>query len=229
MSIPKINFVVSKEAEKDNIEFFLTYKSRSGQDSFLVLVRFFPELQNLRELSQKEQEKVISEFVDKKYEELIVELNRGKEEVSKAWDLIKERFFKAAIELFDSHNFPKTEYIAYLTIFFRFRYDLERGFFYVPKDFKQTSATLIAMHELLHFLFYDYWNTYFKEKLDERKLWDLSEILNVFILMSQPFRYLGGQDTIVYPAHEVKYKELKPLWDNKRSMKEFIEKAIKRM
>ncbi len=226
---PKINFKISKEAEKENIKFFLTYKSRSGQDSFLLLVRCFPELQNLRELSQNEQEKVIDEFVDRKYEELKNDLERGKDEVGKAWDYIKERFFKAAVELFDGHNFPKKEYTAFLTIFLRFRYDLEKGFFYTSKDFKQTSATLITMHELLHFLFYDYWDKNFKGKLDDNTRWDLSEILNVFILMSQPFRVLGGQDTVAYPAHKEKYEKLKPLWENRKNMKDFIEKSISKM
>jgi len=230
MKYPKINFKVDKEMDKENIKFFLNYKSRSGHDSFLELVKFNPELKGLREKSKEEQEKVINEFIDRTYNKLEESLEKDKKEVVEpAWDDIAEEFFEASSKIFDGHKFSRSEYTAYLTIFWRFRYNLEKSYFYIPPNFKKTSLTLLTMHELLHFLFFDYWEKNFSGRLDKDKLWDLSEILNVLILLDEPFVTLGGAKSIPYPAHERKFAELKPIWNKRKSMKDFIDKAVERM
>ena len=158
--------------------------------------------------------------------------NSLKEDLAKLepyWDKTTKQFFEATDKIFNNHPWKLSEFIAYLTIFSRYRYNLDEGYFYIPPNFSYGSWNLVCMHEMLHFHFFDYWDKHFSGRLEKGKLWDLSEILNVLILNEHPFRYLGGQDTPPYPAHKEKYEELKPLWNSRKDLNDFLEKAIVRV
>ncbi|MBI4918886.1 hypothetical protein HY837_03085 [archaeon] len=226
MTNPKITFKLNKEKDKENLRFFINYKSRSGTDSYEALVFDYPELKNLRDLPKEKQEKIINKFVEDKYKELSEELQLNLKEAIRIWKTIESYFFQEVQKLFN-HSWSRKEFTVYLTIFDRFRYDLENGFFFVPRNTKRRSITKVAMHELLHFMFFEYWKKHFEGRLSEDKLWDLSEIFDVIILNKEPWIKFAGQKSQSYPAHEQKYKELNELFNKSKDLKEFLEKAVK--
>src|SRR3989344_2633262 len=196
----KVTFIVNREYDKENLKFFLNYTSPSGQDSFAIAVQDYPELLKFREVENPEQQ--ITEWVDKKYDDLGPELEKNCTDQERIWRVIEDRFFAKASELFDGHKWPRQEFTACLTLFSRYRYDKETGIFFVPRQNIRHGITGVCIHELLHFLFFDYCEKNFKGKLSDEKLWDLSEVLNVLIMQSEPFGTWTGQKVRAYPKHK---------------------------
>lgn len=226
MKHPRIEFKLNKEAEKETLRYFLDAKIGTGDDNFEILVQVYPELKKLRELSKEEQDKLINDFVESKYKEFSKELKQDLKLAKKVWKKLEKPVFKEVEKLFEE-ELPDEVYTAFITIFSRFRYDKDKKFFFVPRNNSMHNINCVTLHESLHFIFFNYWDKNFKNKLPEEKLWDLSEILNVLLMERQPLLAFANQGSKPYPNHEKHYQPLKELFNKRNSMKDFIEQAIK--
>ncbi len=226
MKHPKIEFKLSKEQEKETLKFFLRTKFGTGKDDFALLVRNFPELLNIRDLSQEKQEELIESFVEKKYSEMSKELSQDRNLAEQEWKKVEKKIFEEIQKLFENHELPQETYTAYLTLFERFRYDREKKFFFVPRKNGINYINCVTIHETLHFIFFDYWNKNFKDRLQMNKLWEFSELFNVIVMNEEPLLTFAGQKSKPFPNHEGNYPKLKELFEKRTSLKDFFEKVI---
>ena len=225
MKHPKIEFKLSKEQEKETLKFFLRTVIGTGKDDFALLVRGFPELLDIRKLNNEKQDELIDSFVEKKYAEINKELEQYRDLAEKGWKKIEKQVFEEIQKLF-GEDLSEEVYTAYLTLFERFRYNRELKFFFVPRKNGLNYINCVTIHETLHFIFFDYWNKNFKNRLQTNNLWMFSELFNVIVMNKEPFLSLAGQKSKPYPNHEAHYPKLKELFDQRSSLKEFFEKVI---
>jgi len=141
--------------------------------------------------------------------------------------LVAQPFFKAVDKVF-AHPWPNGLYFAYLSIFPcgpRFLENKTFQVFYLAKE----NASLRTAHELLHFLFYDYFEKNFSEiSPTEEKVWILSEVLNFLILDSPKFCALfGASHSHPYPNHISIIENLKPEWENRKDLNSFLRSSLK--
>lgn len=181
-------------------------------------------LSKIRNLTSKKRKTFIRHYIEEEYKKLNLEKNRKR--IENDWSKIEKQFFRDAEKLFDNHKWPSKKYFAYLSILSAFPRYLEQNKFFVPKNNKKRSVRYIAIHELLHFLFYDFYNTNFQGRIDEMKLWHFSEIFNAIILDEKPLRNYYKDKVRPYPLHYIHCKRLKPEFTARKSMKEFFDKAI---
>ena len=142
------------------------------------------------------------------------------------WKKIEKQVFEEIQKLF-GEDLSEEVYTAYLTLFERFRYNRELKFFFVPRKNGLNYINCVTIHETLHFIFFDYWNKNFKNRLQTNNLWMFSELFNVIVMNKEPFLSLAGQKSKPYPNHEAHYPKLKELFDQRSSLKEFFENFVK--
>ena len=128
-------------------------------------------------------------------------------------------------KVFD-HPWPKGLYVSYLSVFPcgpRFLENKTFQVFYLTKNISLNTA-----HELLHFLFYDYFEKKFPEiSLTEEKVWILSEVLNFLILDLPEFHAIfGASHSHPYPNHISIIENLKPEWKNRKDLNSFLKSGL---
>lgn len=163
-------------------------------------------------------------IIKEEYRQRKEELKKEMKQIKKEWAIIEPLFLKECQKNFDGHSFPEGHYTAIMSIWNRFDKDLKRKTFSFPVN--QKIRLLVIIHELLHFQFYDYFYKNFKNTLNDKKVWELSEILNVIVMNKEPYITWVKVPTLPYPAHEAHYKLLKKIYKQSATMKEFIERAI---
>lgn len=211
----KVKFQVSKR-EDFNTAYYFYGKKFGGVNFGANVKKTLPNLKNKKQIAKE---------VNLFYQKNLKELKQKTKIFSKKWFKVERKYFKLIENLFN-RPWPKGKYICYVGIFDcnpRHIYNKTFQTYYRKKE----DLLLTFAHELLHFMFYDYFYKNFKRKLSENKLWDLSEIFNVIILNQKQFQKLLKYKEIPYPTHKRIYKKLNKIYQNSKSIKEFIEKSIK--
>lgn len=179
-------------------------------------------------MAKKEEIDNYANNVYRKKEEI---LDKRVKELNQRWLKIEKPYFNLIKKLFKLKKLPNYRYTGYLSIINcgpRFLKDRSFQVFYRrPKD-----SMYVAMHEILHFFFYDY---VFKnhpkfKKLDPNKgiLWELAEVFNSVILAGPEFKKIHKQKRDwSYPAHRKYLKDLKKFWRDYKDIDIWIEKGFK--
>lgn len=223
---PQIKFSLNKNLDKWVGCHFLDHR-KGGRDFGESIIRIHPELSLVKNLSSKEEEQVgVRRYVDSFYETHQNQLEKARKKFEKDWERVARPFFKAVDKLFN-HLWPEGLYLAYLSIFPcgpRFLENKTFQVFYLAKE----NASLRAAHELLHFLFYDYFEKAFPEiRTTDEKVWILSEVLNFLILDSPEFYAIfGASHPHPYPNHLGIIENLKPKWENRKDLNSFLKYSL---
>ncbi len=224
----KLRFSFDFDFEKDLKHFMNEYNTNqpSSTDNFKMLIRGRPELEFLREKPKKEVYNFIKKYMkeDRKknaerYKKII---NDFKAEFKK----IKQDLIKDIEKLFDGYEFPDFHYKANFTIFRVYERYLDTKEFDIPLNVSRQEIFYVFIHEVLHFVFYEYMDNNFKNRLDEKSLWDLSEIIDVILMKRKPLSRYFVRKPEPYPGHTKHFEILDRLYAESNQMKEFIEKAI---
>lgn len=219
---PQIYFSLNKDLDEWVGCHFLNHQ-RGGHDFGKSIIKLHPELVQAREFSNKEKKQIIiGQYIDSFYKTHQKQLENTRKEFEKKWALVARPFFKAVDKLFN-HLWPEGLYLAYLSIFPcgpRFLENKTFQVFYLAKE----NASLRTAHELLHFLFYDYFGKNFSEiSPTEEKVWILSEVLNVLILDLPEFHAIfGASHPHPYPSHLGIIENLKPEWERRKDLENFL-------
>lgn len=220
---PQVKFRLSKELDKLIGVNFLNHQ-KDGQDFGANIIKYHPILSSAKALTPKEQQRLICTYVDDFYKSHLGELKKTKNIFQAQWGKKAKDFFGLAGKTFNHHPWPRGKYIAYLSIFPcgpRFLKDKTFQIFYLSK-----REVLSSAHEMLHFLFYDYFEKVFPEiNPNEDLVWKLSEIFNNLVLDSTNFRSLFGVPGH-YPAHSALIEMLKPEWEKRKNLKTFIKRSL---
>jgi hypothetical protein len=208
---PKLKFQLNKDLDKKVCRNFIKL-SIAGLDFRKEILKVHPVLNNI---SKK---KEINKYIDKYYKKYRKKLLKQKEIFDKFWKKNNKNFFKKVDKIFKNHRWPKGKYICYLSIFPcgpRFLKDKTfQSFYKYPlKIFLQQ-----IIHEMFHFIFYDYVYTHYskyKSKKYQQKLWEISEAFNQAILNQR-----------IYPRLNGLTKKIKKIWQEKQNIDYLLKKVL---
>ncbi len=178
MEYPHIQFRLNKSLDKKMVIEFLDFTT-GGINFGKGILNIHPEIK-----------RSIFGYIDFFYKRNNKILKRSADNFRKKWKTKEKLFFEVISKIFRNHPWPKGKYIGYISIFDcnpRFLQDKTFQIFYKHK----TGPIYITVHELLHFIFYDYVNKKRKDlrkKLSEDDFWRLSEIVNEILLNSPSFK-----------------------------------------
>lgn len=212
----KLNFRISKAVDKKWLYIFLEEKDHAGHDFRAWVLKAHPTL--------KRDKKLISKYVEKFHKAHGKEIASEKEEIERSWRKHEDYFFNVVEELF-SHKWPEGKYIAYVSISPINPRNINNKTFTIFN--KSRGPNRIIVHELLHFMFYDYVDKYFKGKLTDKKKWHLSEIFNVVLMNDKKLKHLYLFPGEGYPNHRKYIPRFSKLYKESSSMKSFISKSIR--
>ena len=149
---------------------------------------------------------MVSDFVGSVYLRNKKTINKNINLYQKNWSKIEEKYFLLVDDLFSGYVWPKGKYIAYPTIWGMYPRFLEDKTFQIPYKYKKEDyVNVIIAHEMLHFIFYDYfYKKYPKYKSNKYNFfaWNISEIFNSIVQNSSMWLKVFKTKTMSYPEHK---------------------------
>jgi len=228
----RVKFKLNKALDKKMALEFLNFKG-GGIDFSRGILGIHPEIKILKNLTtKKKKQELINAYFDKFYKKHNDYLQKQIVRFSTEWRMIESEFMNEVDRTFKKYPLPNGRYIAYLSIINcnpRFLNNKTFQIFY----FHPQGVRYVTMHELLHFIFYDYaikkFPKIFKKTDTERgAFWDLAEIFNVIILSSPEFKRIHEQKNApFYPEHEKYITRLAALWEKTRDVDRWLLRSYK--
>jgi len=193
---------------------------------------------NFAELIKKEHPEInlknYRKYIDSFYIDQKLEILKKQEEIKHILEE-KQKFFLIELEKIFGIDFSKSIYQGYLSIFNCNPRWLESKTFQIYWKKDKTHMVEVALHEMLHFAFFEYLDKNFAEKtrgLDKNSgiLWELSEIINIIILNLPVFRKITSmEEKLFYPELQDKLEKAQRLWDTNSNTFDFIEKYLQQI
>lgn len=154
----------------------------------------------------------VSTLVNGRYLKYGTTIEKNMSVYQKQWLEKESVFYNLTDELFPNFSWTKGKYIAYPTIWGMYPRFLEDKTFQVPfKTRRKRYVNVIAAHEMLHFIFYEYFfRLYPQYASDEHDFlaWHVSEIFNTVVQNSSKWLNVFGLETMEYPEHEAIVEKL---------------------
>ncbi len=200
MRYPHVTFRVSKTKDLDTAKGFVKEAKYSGGRN--LEWAFFSKWPELRE--KLYDENAFNRFVREQYAEpewLATRLARH--EVR--WRKVEARYFALVARLFPGRPWPKGKYTAYGTLWAMYPRFLDDKTFQIPFEHNNLRyVTVVIAHELLHFMFYDYFYARFpkyRAKKHNFFVWHVSEIFNTVVQNSPGWVRVFREPSMGYPEH----------------------------
>jgi len=222
---PKLKFKIDY---KKDIQTFFDFNNSADYDNGRTLewafFRKFPFLKKYKEGNTlKISKEEVIDFVESVYEKEKETMRKNLSLYQDNWQEKDKEFYSLISELFDSKFWPKGKYIAYSTIWGMFPRFLKDATFQIPYKYKNRKyINVIIAHEMLHFIFYNYfYKKYPKYKKDEHNflVWNISEIFNVIVQNSSKWLKVFEVKTMDYPEHQKIIKKLESKYSQKSDWK----------
>lgn len=228
--MPKLRFKLNKSLDKKVCSPFL-FEKGGGIDFGKGIVRDHPRLSLVRKMKEtKKRKKLISDYVDDFYENHFSQLKNSIQKFNRVWGKKEKEFFNSVAKIFKNYPWPKGKYIGYLSIFNCNPRNLKDKTFQVY--YKHPAGIVhVTSHELLHFIFYDYFESKFKKsfkKISKEKLWEISEIFNSVLFSFKPLsdftpKYKKRFD---YPGFRSEIKRVKKIWKRKPDIDYLLKEVL---
>lgn len=197
MPTPKIIFKINKKLDLQAGLLFRNVKAGGIDFKKWGLLVPHPALKNYKLLSPQ----VIKTYTDHYYQQHKKEIYVARKKIAHKWRRLSKTFFALTKKIFRSHPFPPGDYRCYLSIWNCNPRDIRHKSFQVFYRKKNPLETII--HEMLHFIFYDYLYKYypsFSRPAYAKKVWELSEAFNNVVLNSSCWqKQLGIKKQGSYP------------------------------
>jgi len=233
MQHPKIKFEIDVKKDVNTFFDFSTDAEFDGGrnlkwailDKYPVLEKYFKGLVFVGEKS------FIDLFVQEQYEKNKKIMEENLKAAEKDWQKIEESFYRLTDRLFSSSVWPEGKYIAYSTICGMYPRFLEDKTFQIPFNPKDKKCVnMIIAHEMLHFIFYDYFLEKYPEyKAEDMFAWHVSEIFNVIIQNLPEWLEVFEIPAMAYPEHEKIIAEIQKECKTDWNLNELTEKIIEKM
>lgn len=227
MEYPIINFKFDRSLDQDVAWMFYNNQKFGGIDFWRErALPHHPTFNKINEFSNPQQ--FINQYVSAFYIAHANELERLGGEIIKNFQQIKNDYFSLANKVFKGYPWPQKEYTGCFSIFSFCPRFLDWGGFQVSLYDNQDHQMYVVLHELLHFIFYDYAQRNFPETLgkmntDEGRFWDLAEVFNVVLQSSDDFKLLQGKiDSTGYPDHKSMILKGKSVWLKNQDVRQWI-------
>ncbi|MFH1030619.1 MAG: hypothetical protein V1770_05160 [bacterium] len=229
--LPKLKFKIDYKKDVSSFLAFLRdAEFDEGRSLDWAVLKIYPYFKKYKsgpslKINKKEVESFVKDFYDKNRAEMEKNLKAYEED----WNKKEKEFYSLAQDLFGSKKWPNGKYIAYPTIWGMYPRFLENKTFQLPYKCKNKKSinTTIA-HEMLHFIFYDYFYEKYPEySKDEFNffLWNVSEIFNSVIQNSPTWIKVFKTKNMDYPEHGKIIKNLSEKYHKKDEI--FIDELTK--
>lgn len=215
---PILKFQLNKKLDKEMCRHFLARSRKGGFDFAAMIFKEHPQLKP----------KSINEYADSFYAKHKHALIKAKRRFEKFWQKFKDDFFKETDKVFKKYPWPSGKYICFITIFPCGPRFLDTKTFQSFYQFNKQCFRYQSMHEMLHFMFYDYVE---KKKSKQFKtitkdqFWHLSEIFNDIILATPQFNKIHKRGLLSYPDHKPLISKYQNFWRKRKNIDEFLDKA----
>lgn len=144
----------------------------------------------------------VSEIYDRDREVMKDRLKQYEEK----WRVAESVYFASVHTLFDPSFWPEGEYIASPTVWSMYPRFLEDKTFQLPYEpAGRPDILFIIAHEMLHFIFYEYFLTKYPEYRNDESdffLWNVSEIFNTVIQNLASWPQEMNNREAAYPEHK---------------------------
>jgi hypothetical protein len=232
---PKVKFKIDY---KKDIQTFFAFNNEAdfddGRNLDWAIFRKYPELKKYKKDNKLDiSKKTVSDFVKSVYLKNHFIINKNIALYRENWLKIEKDYFLLVDELFNGWNWPKGKYIVYPTIWGMYPRFLEDKTFQIPYKYKKRRyINVIIAHEMLHFIFYDYfYKKYPKYKSNKYNffIWNISEIFNCIVQDSPKWLKNFKVKTMPYPEHIKIINQLKKRFYKQNNIKadEIIRDIIK--
>jgi len=221
---PKLKFKIDY---KRDIQTFFAFVNEAdfddGRNLKWAILRKYPQFKKYKKGNKLDiSKKAVSDFVKSVYLKNKKTINKNINFYQKNWLKIEKDFYFLIDELFHQQPWPKGKYIVYPTIWGMYPRFLEDKTFQIPyKHKKKNYVNVIIAHEMLHFIFYDY---FFKKypKYKSNKyiffVWNISEIFNNIIQNSPKWLKVFRIKSMPYPEHKKIIKKLEKIYYKKKNI-----------
>lgn len=214
MPHPKLQFLI--DTKKDVSTFFSFVENAQyddGRSLEWAVFKYYSSLKlNFDGTTFIGKEKDIEKFVSDRYEEKRTIATKNMALYKKQWLEKEETFYTLVKELLPRTSWPEGEYIVYPTIWGMYPRFLEDKTFQVPlQTEKEDFVNVIIAHEMLHFIFYEYFFQAYPRYADEDHeffAWYVSEIFNTVVQNSARWMNVFKLETMGYPEHEAIVEKL---------------------
>lgn len=210
MAFPCVTFRKSAKKDFEILRAFVKdAKYDNGRNLDWAVFKKYPQLK--RHFSRDKyyrikNEKELRYFIYKTYRIKRTAMDSVLTRHKRYWEKVSPSFFSLVDALFGGRKWPQGKYIAFGTIWGMYPRFLKDKTFQVPFWHRAHRYVLIVIaHELLHFMFYDY----FYERYSEYRrpkynflVWHISEIFNTVIQNSPVWLNYFKLKSLAYPEHK---------------------------
>lgn len=223
---PKIKFKINPKKDVSTFfDFLRDSKYDEGRNFELAVLKYYPYF---KKFDKKIDKGIVEDFVFKYYLKNKKTIEKNLAIYEKNWKKIEKDFFKLVYVLFLEVKWPKGKYISYSTMWSMYPRFLDDKTFQIPAISKKKKVVnFIIAHEMLHFVFYEYFlNKYKKYKSHKYDffVWHVSEIFNVLIMNKPDWQKILKNKDDGYPEHR---KIIKKLSKKPCSLDDLINNIIK--
>ncbi len=232
---PKVKFIIDSNKEIDIYFAFLRDSQYRNLDREMKWAFYnpHPKLKVLKNknLSNKEKRKILRNYLNNYYKKHLVKIKKNTLLIQKQWGRQEKSFFGLVDKIFRNYPWPKGRYIAYPTIWGMYPRDIKNKVFWFPFEHKMKNYPLVVIaHEMLHFIFYDYFYRNFPKYKKQRyafKIWTISEIFNAIVQNQKEWVETFRQKSMTYPEHKKKIKIIKNKLRKNWNIEDFLGKIIR--
>lgn len=224
---PKIKFIFGLKADTDNAINFLGHR-RTGQ--YKRFVRWFlpDDLKYIlnKKYSKKQKNEIIKSYTKKVYKEKRLEIANGVGKVISDWKRVEDGYYKLVDRIFKNYPWPKGDYRGFASIFWMYPRYIDQKIFFFPYTHRiPRFANKVIVHEMLHFIFFDYidkrYGLKYYSKIKGRPgnyIWQVSEVFNNVMEAWPTYKKISGDQARPYPGTEKMFARMKKQWSQKQDI-----------
>ncbi|MDI6780384.1 MAG: hypothetical protein QME25_09425 [Bacteroidota bacterium] len=207
MNYPRVKFKIDFRKDLKTLRAFVNdAKYDRGRSLKWGIFRRHPYLRSLLQNQKRIPIKEVKKYIIRIYSKHDNTIKHNLVRYRKEWSVKESKFFELTNDIFNGYRWPKGKYIAYLTIWSMYPRFLEDKTFQIPiKHQKKGYINVIIAHEMLHFIFYEYFYKLYPRYRQSRYnhfVWHISEIFNVLIQNSPVWFKVFKTKTMLYPEHK---------------------------
>lgn len=242
MFYPRITFRKSAKKDFETLHAFAkdAKYDNNGRNLNWAIFNKYPQLKTQLDKDKHykiKNEKSLRYFVYKTYQAKWTAMDRALTQHRQRWTKIAPHYFSLIDALFNNRKWPRGKYIAFGTIWGMYPRFLKDKTFQIPFWHRAPRyISVVIAHELLHFMFYDYFYEHYPKyhrPEDSFFVWHISEIFNSIIQNSPQWLKVFELKSMAYPEHkkiitklEKKYHQYVG-WDVDKFIKDIM-KAVKK-
>jgi hypothetical protein len=219
MSYQKIEFLLDSKFEQKILEGFVKDSAYDeGRNLEWAVIQKYPQLQKFFHKSNAHNgyevlgQNKIDDFLRSEYLLNADKFGETLKNYEQKWKSKEPKYLKLVGDLFGEFSWPNCVYQAYGTIWGMYPRFLEEKSFAIPLYHQNPDyVSVVIAHEMLHFVFYEYFYLKYPKYKDENcnfLVWNISEVFNTIIQNSSEWLDVFGLETMEYPEHEEVVLEL---------------------